>query len=132
MKYMLDTDTCIYLIRNKSTKALGKIKEALGDGIAISVITLAELEHGVQKSGNPGKNASALAQMLIPITVLPFDAESAAEHGLIRNTLEKEGCVIGQMDMLIAAHAKSAKLTIVTNNVQEFERVEGLKLENWV
>ena len=70
--------------------------------------------------------------MLIPINILPFDNDSAAEYDIIRKTLEKEGCIIGQMDMLIAAHAKSAKLTIVSNNVQEFERVEGLELENWV
>ena len=129
---MLDTDTCIYLIRQKSERVLKKIKETIGDGIAISAITLAELEFGVAKSGSPEKNAKALAQMLTPINILPFDAEASAEYGILRNTLENSGYVIGPMDMLIAAHAKSEKLTVVTNNVKEFERVEKLRIENWV
>ena len=132
MKYMLDTDTCIYLIRKKSESALEKVKEAIYDGITISSITLAELEHGVNKSGNPERNADALSQMLITIEVLPFDSAAASEYGLLRTALENTGSVIGPMDMLIAAHAKSKNLTIVTNNTSEFERVEGLTVENWV
>jgi len=129
---MLDTDTCIYLIRKKSEKALKKVEASIGVGLAISVITLAELEHGVKKSGNPGKNAKALAQMLIPIDVLDFSPEAAAVYGVIRSGLEAAGCVIGQMDMLIAAHAKAKGMTIVTNNEKEFRRVEGLVVENWI
>jgi len=131
MKYMLDTDTCIYMIRKKSQHVLEKIKETINDGIAISSITLAELEHGVSKSGNPERNANALTQILITIEVLPFDTIAASEYGLIRTDLERKGNVIGPMDMLIAAHAKSRNLIMVTKNTREFDRVEGLIVENW-
>jgi len=131
MKYMLDTDTCINLIRNKSEKTLKKVKEFIDDGIAVSSITLAELEHGVAKSGNPERNAKALTHLLITIDVLPFDVVSASEYGSLRTDLERNGNVIGPMDMLIAAHAKSENLIIVTNNTKEFTRVRGLTVENW-
>ena len=132
MKYMLDTDTCIYLIRKKTDSALEKVKAAINDGIAISAITLAELECGVNKSDNPERNANALYQILASINVLPFDFDAAHEYGVIRANLEREGNVIGNMDMLIAAHAKSKGCIIVTNNIGEFKRVKGLTVENWV
>ncbi len=102
------------------------------DGVSISAITLAELEHGVEKSAYPEKNAVALAQFLSIIDVLPFDDSAAMEYGRICAHLQRRGTPIGVMDNLIAAHAKAEKLILVTNNTREFERVPGLELENWV
>ena len=94
-------------------------------------ITLAELEYGMKHSSNPAKNEQALLRFLAPLTVLPFGAAAASEYGAIRAFLQSRGTPIGPLDMLIAAHAKSEKLTVVTNNVREFERVPDLDVENW-
>jgi len=131
MKYMLDSDTCIYIIKRKPESVLTKLKMALQDGISISAITLAELEHGVAMSAYPQRNADALAQFLSIIEIIPFDAKAASQYGSIRADLQRQGALIGQMDMLIAAHAKAHGLIIVTNNIREFEHIDGLKLENW-
>jgi len=131
MKYMLDTNICVYLIKKKPENALINLRSKMRDGVAISAITLAELIHGVEASAYPGKNALALNQFLSIADILPFDDEAAAEYGKICSTLRRQGTPIGAMDMLIAAHAKAKGLIIVTNNVREFERIEGLGLENW-
>ena len=131
MTYMLDTNICIYAIKNKPEQVLCKIKEAYASGICISSVTLAELEYGADKSQNPEKNWAAILRLLSIFEVLPFDDFAAVECGNIRAYLEKQGTPIGPLDMLIAAHAKAAGLTIVTNNVREFERVPGLAIENW-
>lgn len=131
MTYMLDTNICIYAIKNKPEQVLEKLKENLSNGICISAITLAELQHGVEKSMNPEKNSMALLQFLSILDVLPFDDLAAVEYGKICAYLQKRGTPIGTMDMLIAAHAKTENLIIVTNNVREFERVPDLKIENW-
>lgn len=132
MKYMLDTNICVYLIKKKPENVLKNLHSNMENGVAISAITLAELMHGVEASAFPEKNALALNQFLSIIDILPFDDEAAVEYGKICATLRRQGTPIGAMDMLIAAHAKSKGLIIVTNNVREFERVEGLELENWV
>ena len=132
MKYMLDTNICIYAIKNKPEKVLNTLKEKLNDGICISAITLAELAHGVEKSAARDKNRAALLRFLSILTVLPFDDLVAAEYGAVCADLQRKGTPIGTMDMLIAAHAKTEGLILVTNNTREFERVEGLTLENWV
>ena len=132
MKYMLDTNICIYAIKNKPEKVLNTLKEKLNDGICISAITLAELAHGVEKSAARDKNRAALLRFLSILTVLPFDDLAAAEYGEVCADLQRKGMPIGTMDMLIAAHAKTEGLIVVTNNTREFERVEGLTLENWV
>ena len=132
MKYMLDTNICIYAIKNKPEKVLNTLKEKLNDGICISAITLAELAHGVEKSAARDKNRAALLRFLSILTVLPFDDLAAAEYGEVCANLQRKGTPIGTMDMLIAAHAKTEGLILVTNNTREFERVEGLTLENWV
>jgi len=132
MKYMLDTNICVYLIKKKPENVLINLHSNIGDGVGISAITLAELIHGVEASVYPGKNALALNQFLSIVDILPFDDEAAAEYGKICAALRRQGTPIGTMDMLIAAHAKAKGLIIVTNNVREFERVEGLGLENWV
>lgn len=130
MKYMLDTNMCIYAQKN-IPQVIEKIKNNFQYGVAISSITLAELEFGVQASANVEKNTIALYKFLSIVEILDFDSSAATEYGKIRADLKRKGTPIGNMDMLIAAHAKSENLIVVTHNTREFERVEGLKLEDW-
>lgn len=132
MHYLLDTDICIYIIKKKPEAVLEKFTRiALGE-IAISSVTLAELEYGISKSSNPDRNRAALQQFIIPLEILDFDRAASIEYGLIRAKLEYNGKVIGPLDMLIAAHARSMDLVLVTNNENEFRRIDGLKVENRV
>lgn len=130
MTYMLDTNICIYAIQNKSGSVLQRFKDALDDGICISLITLAELQYGVQHSKAPEKNEQALLRFLAPLSVLPFGQMAASEYGKIRAYFQCQGMLIAPLDMLIAAHAKSENIILVTNNTREFERVPGLELED--
>jgi len=132
MKYMLDTNICIYIIKKHPQNILNRLIKINPDEICISSITLSELEYGVYKSSNPGRNKLALTEFLIPLTILPFDEIAAREYGKIRAELGKEGNIIGAMDMLIGAHALSLNLILVTNNTKEFKRIKRLKIENWV
>ena len=132
MIYMLDTNICIYAMKNKPEHVLRRLKKELNSGLCISSVTLAELEYGMMHSSNPAKNKQALLRFLVPLTALPFDAAAAAEYGAIRSYLMSNGTPIGPLDMLIAAHAKAENLILVTNNVREFARVPNLKIENWV
>ena len=129
---MLDTNICIYTIKQKPAEVINRFKQELADGLCISAITLAELKHGIEKSAMPQKNEVALAQLLTVLTVIPFDDLAAVEYGKICAYLQKKGKPIGIMDMLIAASAISMDLTLVTNNTREFERIPTLSLENWV
>ena len=129
--YMLDTDICIYIINKKSIELAKKIASVPAENICISTITQAELEYGVSKSQYPAKNAQALAKFLSILSVVNFDDSAAQTYGEVRANLERKGSVIGNMDMLIAGHAKSKGYILVTNNEQEFKRVDGLTLENW-
>ncbi len=131
MMYMLDTNICIYAIKNKPEQVFSRIKENLHKGLCISAITLAELEHGAAKSNYTEKSRAALSKFLTILNILPFDEVAAREYGNICAYLQKQGTPIGTMDMLIAGHAMSKGYTLVTNNVREFERVAGLKIENW-
>lgn len=131
MTYMLDTNICIYAIKNKPPQVLRCLRENMGKGLCISAITLAELEHGVEKSAAPERNAAALMQFLAILNVLPFDNLAAVEYGKICAFLQRKGTPIGTMDMLIAGHARAEGLILVTNNVREFERVPELVIENW-
>ncbi len=131
MKYLLDTNICIYIIREKPSSVLNKFSKVNVGEVYISSITLAELEYGVKKSKFPKKNQIALLDFLTPIQILPFDQRGAIEYGTIRANLEKIGNIIGSYDLLIAAHAKSENLILVTNNVREFNRISGLQIENW-
>ena len=131
MTYMLDTNICIYVMNNRPEKVLKRFRDALDSGLCISSITLAELEYGMTHSSNPAKNEQALLRFLAPISILPFGPAAASEYGAIRAKLQAAGKPIGPLDMLIAAHAKSEEMVLVTNNVQEFARVEGLEIENW-
>jgi tRNA(fMet)-specific endonuclease VapC len=129
--YILDTNICIYAIKRKYQSVLEKFKENRFSGISISSITLAELEHGVANSMYPEKNAVALMEFLSLVNVVPFDEFAAKEYGAIKTDLKKRNCTIGPLDTLIAAHARSLNLILVTNNTREFSRVQGLDLENW-
>lgn len=131
MRFMLDTNICIFLIRKRSARVLREIRKHRPADIAVSVITVAELEHGCDKSADPDKNRLALMEFLSPFTLLPFDDSAARAYGNVRADLEKKGTPIGSMDLLIAAHAQSRDLEIVTNNIREFERVEGLVVVDW-
>ena len=130
MKYILDTNTCIFIIK-KDENVLSHLKNIDFKEICISSITLSELEYGVAKSMHSEKNQKALDAFVYNFSILPFDRDAAHEYGKIRADLEKIGNPIGGMDMLIAAHAKSQKLILVTNNTKEFIRVDGLNIEDW-
>ena len=132
MRYMLDTNICIYIIKHKPESVYKRLKKIRPEDVCISSITYSELSYGVEKSEQTDRNRLALTLMLSNIDILEYDAVAAEEYGDIRARLEKEGTPIGSLDMLIAAHAKASGCTLVTNNQKEFSRVEGLKVENWV
>lgn len=131
MKFMLDTNICIYLIKQKPFKVLRHFKSrSIGD-IGISTISLAELRYGVSKSQHVEKNQQALNEFILPLEVADFDGKAAEEYGIIRAELEKKGKPIGSMDMLIGAHALSLGATLVTNNIREFKGIKHLKVVDW-
>jgi len=131
MKLMLDTNICIYIIKQQPAAVLKHfLKYQIGD-ICISSITLAELRFGVAKSTHRDKNANALDEFIVPLEIATFDDAAALAYGDIRATLESAGTPIGSMDMLIAAHAVSLGVTLVTNNTREFVRVAGLTIVDW-
>ncbi len=132
MKYMLDTNTCIYIIKRKPVEVIDRFRQFQISQVRFSSITLSELEYGVIKSSKPEQNHLALAQFLAPIEILPYDNGAAQHYGELRLYLEKHGTPIGSLDMLIAAHALSTGCILITNNVKEFERVPNLKINNWV
>ena len=131
MKYMLDTNICIYAIKHKPPEVIKNFLSHDPDDLCISSITYAELMHGVEKSMAIEKNRVAITMFLSPISILDFDVYAAEEYGRIRADLERKGTPIGPMDMLIAAHAKSEDLILVTNNTREVERVNDLTVEDW-
>jgi len=132
MKYLLDTNICVYIIRNRPEEVRKKfVAYAIGD-IGISSITIAELQLGVERNRQREQTAFALEQFLQPLDIADFDLQAAAQYAKIRVHLEKRGTPIGPLDYLIAAHAVSLDATLVTSNVREFQRVPGLKIENWV
>lgn len=132
MKYLLDTNVCIDLMRHKGALALERIKALHVGDIGISTITLAELQHGVARSHDREKNQAAVLMFSVPLMILDFDRAAAEVYGDLRAQLETEGQPIGAMDTLIAAHALSLDAVLVTNNTREFDRVVGLQVEDWV
>lgn len=132
MNYMLDTNICIFIIKNKPETVIRKFMECDVGDICISSITYAELVHGVEKSAAREKNKIALTVFLSEIQIMPFDDTAAQVYGAVKAELQKSGTPIGPLDTLIAAHAKALDLILVTNNTREFVRVEGLRLEDWV
>jgi len=131
MKLLLDTNICIYIIKQKPANVLERFLEYQIGDIGISTITLSELRYGVAKSAHREKNAKALDEFTIPLEVVPYDEAAAHVYGDIRASLEKAGTPIGSMDMLIAAHALSLGIPLVTNNTREFLRIPSLNLIDW-
>ena len=137
MNYLLDTNICIYLIKKRPPQVIARFKTLQLEEVAISSVTLAELEYGVKKSQAKEKNQQALEEfisplVISPLVILPFDKQAASYYGDLRASLERMGTPIGSLDFMIAAHALSLGITLVTNNTKEFIRVTGLKIENWV
>ncbi len=131
MRYMLDTNICIYLIKHKPEKVFKKLEKIDPNEVCISSVTYAELSYGVEKSVQKERNRLALSLLLSNIDIVSFDDVAADEYGIIRSDLEKKGTPIGPLDTMIAVHAKALGYTLVTNNVKEFSRVKGLIVENW-
>jgi len=130
VKYLLDTDTCIYIINERPRRVLDRFAaHAVGD-LGISTITASELAYGVAKSRS-ARNRAALEGFLLPLEVVHYDLNAALAYGDIRAALERTGATIGPLDTLIAAHAVSLGVVLVTNNQREFRRVPGLRCENW-
>ncbi len=131
LKYQLDTNIAIYVIKRRPVEALEIFNQHAGQ-LSISSITLAELMHGVEKSTMPDHNLRQVEDFVSRLVVLEYGNKAAAHYGDIRATLERKGMPIAVNDLHIAGHARSEGLTLVTNNQKEFERVEGLRLENWI
>jgi tRNA(fMet)-specific endonuclease VapC len=131
LKYLLDTNICIYVIKKQPPRVIERIQGVPIEDICISTITLAELEHGVAKSAHRERNRLALLEFLTPFRILDFDPAAAQQYGHLRSDLEAHGIVIRPLDLLIAAHAQSKGLTLVTNNTRESSRIKDLEMENW-
>lgn len=131
MKYLLDTNICIDLIRRKQPRLIQRITRYQPGDIGVSSITIAELAFGANKSSQVEQNLAALEQFLLPMEIADFDQPASVTYGAIRAYLERKGKVIGAMDMLIGAHALSLGVTLVTNNAAEFQRIPKLKVEDW-
>lgn len=131
MRYMLDTNIVVYAKNNRPEVVYERMSRFDPEDLCVSVITLAELEYGVFNSSNPERNQLALTLFLANIEVVPFDDDAAVEYGRIRADLKRKGTPIGANDLMIAAHAKSLGVTLVTNNTRKFGRVEGLSIEDW-
>lgn len=132
MKYLLDTNICIYLIKKKPMSIIDKFNQYSVGDLGVSSITVAELFFGVQKSQHRKQNQAALMQFVSPLEIAEFDTDAAFKYGQIRAELERKGTPIGSLDTLIAGHAVSLGVSLVTNNEREFSRVPGLNVENWV
>lgn len=131
IKFMLDTNIAIYVIKRKPKHLLAVFNRHAGR-MSISSITLAELLHGVEKSQQPERNLSQVEDFVSRLEILDYGVRAAAQYGDIRSDLERRGTPIGVNDLHIAAHARSEGLTLVTNNEREFERIDGLRIENWL
>ena len=131
MRYMLDTNICRYLIKQKPEKVLRHFKAHSVGEIGISSITLAELRYGVERSQQVQKNRQALEEFALPLEIAAFDETAAEVYGSVRAGLEQAGTPVGAMDMLIGAHALSLGVTLVTNNLREFKKIKNLKVVDW-
>jgi tRNA(fMet)-specific endonuclease VapC len=132
MRFMLDTDSCIALIKRKGAKMLGRITSLAPGEVGLSAVSLAELRFGVAKSAQKETNARALDAFLLPLEIVDFDETTAGVYGEVRAALEKAGTPIGPLDTQIGAHALSLGAVLVTHNVREFRRIPGLAVEDWL
>ena len=128
---MLDTDICVYAINHVHNSVLQRLEQAFGHA-CMSSISFAELSYGAEKSGKLAQNLAAAHAFAKIVPIVEFGTQAAAHYGAIRAALERRGTLVGGNDMLIAAHARSLDLTLVTNNRREFDRIPGLLVENWV
>jgi tRNA(fMet)-specific endonuclease VapC len=131
MKILLDTDICIYAINRRNPKPLERLRAYPIGEVGISAITYAELRFGVENSARSAENLERLERFVLPLAIVPFDAEAGRWYGRVRIQLQRAGLPIGNNDLLIACHALSLGVAIATNNVREFARVEGLHVEQW-
>lgn len=131
MIYLLDTTICVYIINRHPSQVREQLEQHQQDDICVSSMTVAELRHGADKSSRPAQNHTQLDDFLLPLSVYMFGTEAASAYGNIRAELERQGTPVGPLDTLIAAHALSLKAVLVSNNTREFERVPGLRLEDW-
>ena len=130
MKFLLDTDTCIYALK-QNERVLRQLLSAAREDVAVSVITEAELRTGAAKSSHPTKTVRLVENFLVPLTLLEFTSIDAIAYAAVRSKLEREGTPIGPLDTLIASQAIARNLVLVSNNEREFRRVAGLNVENW-
>jgi tRNA(fMet)-specific endonuclease VapC len=131
-RYLLDTNICIYIAKGKPPEVLARFETLAAGDLAMSVITYGELLFGAERSASAAQALATVEQLTAAIPVLPLSLEVAAHYGSIRASLAAMGTPIGNNDLWIAAHARAARLTVVTNDESEFRRVPGLKVENWV
>jgi len=132
MKFLIDTNICIFIMNNHPSEVVQKFRNVGVGNIGISSITVSELQYGVYKSKHIKENTRRLEEFLSPFEILFYGEKESRHYGIIRNQLEKEGNTIGPLDLLIAAHALSNKLILITNNEKEFNRIKSLKVDNWV
>jgi tRNA(fMet)-specific endonuclease VapC len=131
VKILLDTDICIYAINRKRPEVLARVRDYRIGEVGISSITYAELRFGVENSNRVDENMERLERFLLPLEIVPFDAEAGRHYGRVRTELKRAGCPIGSNDLLIAVHALSLDAILVTNNIHEFAQVAGLRVEQW-
>lgn len=131
-RYLLDTNICIYLIKKHPPEVLARFQQIQIKQLHIPTITLFELYYGIEKNNSQQRNLAALENFIAPLTIVDFTLDAAKKAAKIRCNLQKQGTPIGAYDLQIAAIALSLNMTLLTNNTREFERVNGLKLENWV
>jgi tRNA(fMet)-specific endonuclease VapC len=131
VKYLLDTNICIYLIKKKPAPVFEKFEQHRVGDIGLSAISYSELAYGVAHSSQPEQNELALQEFAAPLEILPYPLEAAAFYGPLRAELKKKGQLLGLLDMLIAAHALQLEAILVTNNTEEFSRISHLRTENW-
>jgi tRNA(fMet)-specific endonuclease VapC len=132
MKWMLDTDTCIAIIKRQPPNALKKLRGKSIGQVGLSSMTVGELAYGAAKSARPQAANAALTEFLLALEVAPFDAEAAHTYGRVRARLAQRGTPIGPLDTIIGAHALTLDAVLVTRNTREFARIEGLRVEDWI
>lgn len=130
--YMLDTNICSYIIKQRPPQVLAKFEGIPAEELAISVITLAELQYGITKSSKPNLNQEIIDDFVSYLEILPWDMDIVKIYGEIRTELERKGTPIGAMDLMIASHCLSLDCILVTNNIREFQRISNLMVVNWV
>lgn len=130
-KYLLDTNICIYIAKNRPLIVRRRLESCQPGELAMSVITCGELRYGAEKSSRKSEAIKTIDQLMYSIVVLDIDETVTHHYGIIRADLERRGLVIGSNDLWIAAHAQAMGLTLVTNNMREFSRIDCLSVENW-